>query len=207
MDFEINKKTLISARNGSLSAFEEILYFYEKQIFNYIYRLVNEKESAEDLTQETFIKVFKEINKIKPDLNFKSWVYKIATNKAYDWFRKKKRLAAIPILSNTSRHYPGVSEDNLPYTDDKSKEIEITDEINRALEKLNPREKTALILFYRQDLSCQEIADALSIPLNTVKTHLYRAKKSLKNYLTKPVEVLNNKKPINKKYEFNFSTN
>jgi RNA polymerase sigma-70 factor (ECF subfamily) len=90
-EVNINEKELLAqAKGGSLAAFEKILYLYEKPIFNYICRLTRQKEDAEDLTQQTFIKLYKSLKSINLDKSFKSWLYKIATNTTYDWFRKKE---------------------------------------------------------------------------------------------------------------------
>src|SRR3989339_987602 len=89
-NLEEKKEIIIAAKKGDMRAFEKILYIYEKRIYSHLYRIVGQKEDAEDLTQTTFLKLYKNIKSINLDKNFNAWVYKIATNTAYDWLRKKR---------------------------------------------------------------------------------------------------------------------
>lgn len=172
------QKTIMSAKNGDIDAFEKILTLYEKQIFSYLYRIINQKEDAEDLTQITFLKLYKNIKSIDTDKNFNAWVYKIATNSAYDWLRKKR---SHPELFIEDTNTIETIEDENAY--DIVEGIESKEAIKEALNKIKPIYKSILLLFYHDELSYQEISWVLSIPLNTVKSHLYRAKKALKNEL------------------------
>jgi RNA polymerase sigma-70 factor, ECF subfamily len=159
-------------------AFEKILYAYEKRIFSYLYRIVGQKEDAEDLTQTTFLKLYKNIKSINLDKNFNAWIYKIATNTAYDWLRKKRGHPE-QLLEDISTIE--TIEDETAY--DMIEGVESKEEVENAMNKIKKAYKSILLLFYHDELSYQEIADALSIPLNTVKSHLYRAKKALKDQL------------------------
>lgn len=170
---------LKAAKRGDIDAFEKILFMYEKQIFSYLYRFVNQKEDAEDLVQNTFLKLYKNIKSIDTDKNFNAWVYKIATNTAYDWLRKKRRH---PELFIEDANAIETIEDENAY--DMLDGAYNTEMIVKALNKIKPIYKSILLLFYKDELSYQEISEALCIPINTVKSHLYRAKKSLKEQLT-----------------------
>lgn len=128
------------------------------------------------MTQKTFIKLYKSLKSINLDKNFKSWLYKIATNTAYDWFRKKKREAEL-LITEPDKYFETL-EPVEPYYN-----VEDIQLLDNALDKLKPIHKSVLLLFYKESLQYQEIAEALNIPLNTVKTHIYRAKESLKNNL------------------------
>jgi len=168
-----NEKILLAkAKNGDLRAFEKILSFYEKSVFNYLYRIAGQKQDAEDLTQETFIKIYKSLKTVDPEKNFKSWLFKIATNTAYDWLRKKK--SDLNCLSLTSHSYSETINDDHAYLN-----IENALDFKKLIEKLSPIHRSVLMLHYYNDLSYKEISEALSLPLNTVKTHLYRAKRAL----------------------------
>lgn len=172
------KELLESVKNGDLAAFEEILFLYEKPIFNYIFRLVGRKEDAEDLTQETFLKLHKSVNLIDFEGNFKSWLYKIATNTAYDWLRKKSRKKELFIFDNdTEQHIETIAQEPTYYN------IENAYDIEKALRGIKPTYKTVLLLFYYEDLDYNEISKILSVPINTVKTYLRRARLSLKKEL------------------------
>lgn len=170
------KELLILAKNKNLEAFEKILFLYDKSIYNYLYRLTGRKEDAEDLTQKTFIKLYKSLKSINLDKNFKAWLYRIATNTAYDWFRKKKREAEL-LITEPDKYFETLEPEDAYYN------VETSQELESALNKLKPIHKSVLLLFYKESLQYQEIAEALNIPLNTVKTHLYRAKEALKKEL------------------------
>jgi RNA polymerase sigma-70 factor, ECF subfamily len=170
------KGLLILAKNGDLAAFEKILSQYEKAIFNHLYRLVGRREDAEDLTQKTFIKLYRSIKTIDLEKNFKAWLYKIATNTAYDWLRIKKREATF--LSDDIENCAETID-----AEDTYYSIERLEDLERALNKIKPAYKSILLLCYKDCLAYQEIAEVLNIPINTVKTHIYRAKQALKNEL------------------------
>lgn len=172
---------LESAKNGNLKSFEKILFQYEKAIFNYLLKITGQKQDAEDLAQETFIKLYLSLDKIEIDKSFKAWLYKIATNTAYDWLRRKKKQ---PFLSNIEDIQEKIeSETN---KSDPAYYMEQKETVNAGLDKINPAHRSVLLLYYFQDFSYGEIADILGIPVNTVKTHLYRAKRSLKEKIQDP---------------------
>lgn len=173
----MNEKELLNqAKTGNPEAFEKLLFIYEKPIYNYLYRLTGRREDAEDLTQKTFIKLYKSLHLINPDKSFKSWLYKIAANTAYDWFRKKKRLREIALPEDNCLNET-IEPDPAYYR------IEAGYDLGKALSAIKPAYKSILLLYYKDCLSYEEIADSLSLPVNTVKTHLRRAKQELKNEL------------------------
>lgn len=173
------KEILRGAKSGSLADFEKILFLYEGPIFGYVWNLVRIKEDAEDLTQETFLKAYKNIKAIDPERGFKSWIYKIATNTVYDFFRKKKARPESFLIDGEN----GLEtfEDSSTYLD--IKDTESLEDLRAAFGEIKPIYKTVLTLFYQKDMEYGEIAETLSLPINTVKTHIYRAKKSLKEKL------------------------
>lgn len=172
------QKIILSAKRGDIDAFEKILFMYEKQIFSYLYRIINQKEDAEDLAQITFLKLYKNIKSIDIEKNFNAWVYKIATNSAYDWLRKKRSHPETFIEDTNTIE---TMRDESAY--DMVEGIESKEAIEEALNKIKPIYKSILLLFYREELTYQEISDVLFLPLNTVKSNLFRAKKALKNEL------------------------
>jgi RNA polymerase sigma factor (sigma-70 family) len=96
----IDKNILIRAQKGDLSAFEHILSFYEKAIYNYCLRITKNSANAKDATQETFIKVYTHSKNINPEKNIKTWIFTIATNTVYDLLRSKKRKNEVNLDEN-----------------------------------------------------------------------------------------------------------
>jgi RNA polymerase sigma-70 factor (ECF subfamily) len=170
----MDKNTIILAKNGDISAFEEIVSFYEKMIFNYLWRVVKNKEDAKDITQNTFVKVFTHRKSIDVEKNLKTWIFTIATNTAYDFMRWKQRKNETSLEDNLET-IEGLESYNVGEG--------IVSDVERALEEIDVNYKKTLLLFYQQGFEYKEIADILGIPINTVKTHISRGKEQLKEKL------------------------
>jgi RNA polymerase sigma-70 factor (ECF subfamily) len=170
----MDKNTIILAKNGDINAFEEIVSFYEKMIFNYLWRVVKNKEDAKDITQNTFVKVFTHRKSIDVDKNLKTWIFTIATNSAYDFLRWKQRKNETSLEDNIE-----TIEGLEAYNTGEG----IVSDVDRALQEIDMNYKKALLLFYQQGFEYKEIADILGIPINTVKTHISRGKEQLKEKL------------------------
>ena len=174
---QIDEQTLTLVKQGDLKAFNKMMGIYQKAIFNHLYRLTGSKDDAADLAQDTFFKVYKKHQTIDPAQNFKAWLYKIATHTAYDWFAKKKRQNEMFLPDENELE---TIDQNLPYY--RIEEANRLD-LEAALNKLKPSYQTAIILYYREGFGYEEIAAIMRIPLGTVKTLLYRAKKALADEL------------------------
>jgi RNA polymerase sigma-70 factor (ECF subfamily) len=178
MPEKINPQIITEAQKGSVMAFETILFRYEKPIYAYAYRLVGHRQDAEDVTQQTFIKFYKNLYRVDPTGDVNSWLYKIATNTAYDWLRKKNRSSELYILEESmAKGWEPASDTDL---DRDLEKLELKEDMALAISKIQPKYRSVIILYYYQDFSYHEIAEILSVPLNTVRTYLYRAKLSLK---------------------------
>jgi RNA polymerase sigma-70 factor (ECF subfamily) len=175
----IAAETIERAKKGDLFAFEEIVSEYEKPLWNYLVRLAGSRDDAEDLLQDTFVKVFKHLGSMDSKRNIKSWIYTIATNTAYDFLRKKKREGKVELDEehetnpDSSAYYSVTVEDNLERKD-----------VAAAIDRLDELYRGPIVLYYKDGFSYEEIADMLSIPINTLKTRLSRAKKQLATILT-----------------------
>lgn len=163
-----------AARAGDGAAFSRLMSVYERPIFNYIYRMVDNRPDSEDLTQEVFIKVFKHLGSYNVDRPFRPWLYTIATRTVYDWLRKRQRRPESLILDDPEAHFETID----PV--DTYAVIEAKLDLDRGLARLKPIYQTVLLLFYQQQLAYEEIAAVLGVPINTVKTYLHRAKAALR---------------------------
>ena len=173
----ISAAELALIKRGDLKAFDRMMLRYQKAIYNHLYRLTRNADDAADLAQEAFFKVYKKRHLIDSDRNFRAWLYKIATNTCYDWFEKKKRRAELNFseegdLETFSAEIPY-------YRIDKAESLDL----QAALSTLKPQYQTVIFLYYEQGFSYEEIAEIIRVPLGTVKTLLYRAKKSLEEKL------------------------
>jgi RNA polymerase sigma-70 factor (ECF subfamily) len=171
---KVDKDILIQAKAGDLHAFEYILSFYEKAIYNYVLRIVRNSQNAKDITQETFIKVYTHRKDIDPEKNIKTWIFTIATNTAYDLLRGKKRKNEISIDEDDET----ISSLQTYYVQEG-----LISDVDKALTQINSEYRKVLVLFYQQGFEYKEIAEILGVPINTVKTHISRGKEQLKEKL------------------------
>ena len=157
------------AQAGNSAAFTALFDQYQRPIVNYLYRMVNDREVAEDLAQDTFLKAYRAIDRTDPDLNFRAWIYRIATNTAMSYFRRKRLLQWIPFG---------------PGTPDRGKDLRLAERvgesqlIEQALAKIGPSHSSILLLRHHQGLSIDEMAEALGIKPNAAKVRLFRARKA-----------------------------
>ncbi|MDP9349834.1 MAG: sigma-70 family RNA polymerase sigma factor [Gemmatimonadota bacterium] len=180
---------VVRARKGSQAAYRELLGRYQRPVFSLVYRMVRDREQAEDLAQETFVKVFNNIERFDPKYKFSSWIFKIATNLAIDAIRKKE---PVTVSLDGSRHATTdeaieatriqvASEDENPEELLESKELGT--EIERAIGRLRPEYRTAIVLRHVEGRAYEEIAEIMDVPLGTVKTYIHRARGELKETL------------------------
>ena len=155
------------ARAGDQLAFAQLFEQYNAPILNYLHRMVSDRALAEDLTQDTFIKAYNALPRTKPDLAFKAWLYRIATNTAISHLRRGKIVKWLPFL--TDREHPGELIER-----SVSRRMDITE----ALDKLPKHYAAALLLRHYQGLSLAETAQALEVTENAAKLRLFRARKA-----------------------------
>lgn len=155
-----------------------------KPVYNFILRMTGNSGDAEDITQETFVKVWRNIRKYKAGRNFRSWIFSIARNTAIDFFRKKKEAP----FSNFENEYGENSlEENLTSPDPLPDEIlgkaMEKSTIADLLQKLSPAQREVLLLHYAEDLTFEEIGGIVRAPMNTIKSHHRRALETLRRLL------------------------
>lgn len=157
----------------------ELLDLYKNQIFTFILRMAGDAADAEDLAQETFIKAFTRLDSYKPEYPFITWLFKIAHNTCLDHFRAKKPQA----LSIDDEDIPIELEDMAAGPDRLTEWKLQTEETERLLSSLPPLYREAMLLQYRDELTCREIAEVTQVPEGTVKIRLSRAKAMLRGKL------------------------
>ena len=172
---------------GAAEASEALVRRFERPVFNLIARLVRDPTTAEDLTQDTFLKVFRALATFDPRYRLSSWIFRIAHNTAIDFLRQRRLLVASP-----PPDADGDDQDPVEALPDlrrpSPEQIVLRDEqvatVDRALDELRPEYRAALVLRYQEGLEYQEIAEVMALPLGTVKTYLHRARRELARRLT-----------------------
>lgn len=171
----INQPQIIkNAQAGDPKAMEQIVTNYNDKIFRLIFFRLNNWNDAQDLTQETFIKAFRNITKLKQADKFKPWLFSIAINLIKDFYRKKKLLSFFGRATDleTLIEYNCLSDNKSNIETAQEFQEEVTKKYTQSLSK---NEKQVFLLKYIDDLTIPEIAQALNKNENTVKTHLYRS--------------------------------
>jgi len=177
-------KSLIEAHcRGDQNAFGEIVHRYGDSVLGYLIRMTGDKEQAEDLFQETFKRVHEKSHTFK-GTEFKSWLYRIATNVTYDGFRKKQRTQQMSRRINFDNDdgqdiVSTIASDSSSNPSVATLKAEQAEQVRQAVESLPEKQKATLVLAYYQQLSYREVALALDCSIGTVKTQMYRALKTL----------------------------
>lgn len=162
--------------SGNIHAFSEIVIRYKDYVFNLVYRFVYNCSEAEDISQEVFINVYKNIDKFRRGSRISIWIYKISYNLCIDWLRKNKNRNAELVAMNEENELADKSFNVEESFIKRQQSIEL----HSAILKLNKKYRDVLILFYYQDLSYEDIGSILDLSVKTVETHLYRGRKLLK---------------------------
>ena len=176
-DFRIIQEAL----RGDDRAYQKLMHKYHDQIFNFIYRMIHDREQVEDLTQEAFIKAFSSLRSFNEEFAFSTWLYKIATNNCIDYIRKRK-------LQMYSIDKPIESKDGdytfeLPDESSEADKTLISDQrsvlLREAIGHLPEKYRRVIHLRHVEERSYEEIAKALKLPIGTVKAHIFRARELL----------------------------
>jgi len=171
---------------GDKNSLEILIKKYLSPIFNFVLRLVENKQDAEDITQEVFVKVWKNIKKFNQKKSFKTWLFTIAKNTAFDSLRKKKVAYFSDLENEEGKNWVVDSlADPSPLPPEILERKELARDLERALKKLPPKMRVVLLLYYNDHLTLREIAEVLDEPLNTVKSRCRRALMMLRKLLAK----------------------
>jgi len=180
-DVELVKK----AKKGDRQAYNKLIVQYKDAVYSVVYRMVHNKQEAEDLTQETFIKAYKSITSFNEAYAFSTWLFKIATNSCIDHFRKRKLKTysmdeTIRYKDDEIRHEYADPEPGVEHHLESSERARL---IRQAIERLPEKYRIVIEMRHQQEQSYEEIADSLSLPLGTVKARIFRAREMLNKSL------------------------
>jgi RNA polymerase sigma-70 factor (ECF subfamily) len=176
------------ALDGNEWAYRDIVRRYERPIFSLIYRMVRDRERAEDLAQDSFVKALKALASYRPQYKFSSWIFKIANNVSIDHLRKKEldtlSLDGPPDDTGLKGQGPLQIGDRVESPLEEMEAREIGSEIEQAIARMRPEYQTCVLLRYVDGRPYEEIAEIMELPLGTIKTYIHRARAELKGYLT-----------------------
>lgn len=173
-------------KSGNLAAFDLLVSKYKQRIYSTVYNITSNREDAADLTQETFIKAFRSLDRFRGHSHFYTWIYRIAVNAALSAI-KRRRLRTF--FSFEAIQEDGADPETLALLSsgaETSKPVllrELQEKLNEALQKLSPKHRTVVVLFEIEGLSHEEIAEIVGTSVGTVRSRLHYAKKQLQGLL------------------------
>jgi RNA polymerase sigma-70 factor (ECF subfamily) len=172
---EISKDTILRAQQGNMEAFEMIYKITSGYLYNITYRIINSKEEAQEATQDTYVKIFRNLPKFRFQSSFKTWIYRIAVNTAINTYRKKSK-----DMSRRAEYSDDVA--TKPAPDSSSEKIDREERsalLRSMLNMLNPDQRACVVLRDIEGMHYREIADVLEVNINTVRSRLKRAREAL----------------------------
>lgn len=183
-DYALVKRAIVLSDQ---KAFAELLQRYRESIYFMMLKMCNNKDDADDLTIEAFGRAFKKLDQYSPDYAFSTWLFKIASNNAIDFLRKKKQKYSISIdnkidSAEGAEHSSSIRANVLDPEEQFIKKQKI-EHLRILVENLKPRYKEMIELFYFEELSHEEISKKLNLPIGTIKAQLFRARDLLYNAL------------------------
>lgn len=194
---DLDQQLIADYLAGDEKSLEILFSRYTRSIYSFIYRYIGASKDAEDVSQEVFVKAWRNLKKFDQGKSFKTWIFSIAKNSAIDFLKKKK---AIPFSAFSTRGvFPrrihlgrrsvlgGENEnfvDTSPLPPELFEKAEIAQILNTALEKLSPQYRMVLFLRYNDHFTFREIAESLGEPLHTIKSRHRRALTALRSFIT-----------------------
>lgn len=174
---EAERTLLTACRQGNTAAFTTLVETYQQYAFRVAFRLLSDSDGARDVVQETFIRIWNHRQNIDPEKKFTTWLYRIVTNLCYD--RLKSPAARTDSLDSALSEQLVSGENPEKSVSDK----EVIDLIHRFIRFLAPKQKIVFVLRDIECLSMKEVSAITGIRIGAVKTHLYLARRAVRNYL------------------------
>jgi len=159
-----NLLLVMAAQGGNADALEKLVCLWQKKLWQYVFRLTSDIHAAWDITQQCWLEIIKGLKKLNDPASFKTWAYRIATNKSIDWLKNKSKDQHINLDS--------IEIDCYQKNDDLR--------VKELIQRLKNDSRAVLSLYYFEQLSIPEISIALDIPPGTVKSRLFKARGELK---------------------------
>lgn len=170
-----------ASKNGDQDAFAQLVQRYQRRVFNLVYRMLQQYEETTEITQETFLAAWQGLPAFRGDARFSTWLYRIAYNCSLKQLELRKRDRALQVALETEQVLEDASNET-----HANAEIDARDRqalIQEHLSHLPAKYRIVLILRHLQDKTYEEMAEILTMPIGTIKTHLFRARKLLKERL------------------------
>jgi RNA polymerase sigma-70 factor (ECF subfamily) len=172
---------VVASQHGNQDAFAQLVQRHQRRVFNLVFRMLQQYEEASEVTQETFLAAWQGLPSFRGDARFSTWLYRIAYNCSLKQLEQRKRDRALRVMMEAEQ---AVSEAHQREPIDAGLEAHARQAIiHEQISALPPKYRVVLILRHLQDMTYEEMAEILTIPIGTIKTHLFRARNLLKERL------------------------
>lgn len=166
-----DEELILAIQQGDISAYEELVKRYQQGLYVFVFRIVHDEASSRDIVQDSLVKVYQIIHTIDPQKKFSTFLFEIAKNAAFSILRKRKRIIALDAIADI--------EDDETFLEQYLQKDQ-RDRVREVVQSLEKKYSMVLSMYYFEDLSYEEIAFKNHTPINTVRTHLKRAKEEFK---------------------------
>jgi RNA polymerase sigma-70 factor, ECF subfamily len=166
------------AKTGDAAAFEAIVQRYERQIYSFVYRMMGNADDAYDLTQDCFVRAYKNLGNTTPDLNISAWLHRIASNACLDVLRRRQRIRWLPWDPIKHDHMLEAHPSDDPSRTSEARET--SHAVQGILDQMSARNRLALVLREYEGLSCEEIGDVMGLSRSAVKSILFRGREEFR---------------------------
>jgi RNA polymerase sigma-70 factor (ECF subfamily) len=166
-------------QDGDLAALGELYELFKDVVYRTALAITRDEHAAEDILQECFVRLYHYAESIDTERPLKPWLYRVVVNLSYDWFSRKPTLQPLDDVLEWLSGLPNV----LPSPDRKTEEEELYKMVRDVIEELPMSHQAVVVLFYLENLSLEEVAEVMELPVGTVKSRLYHARKRLRDAL------------------------
>lgn len=180
------KRLISDARRGCEDAARELVDSHKDRLFAFVWRILRDHDEAEEICQEAFLRAFSSLDSFSPQYRFSTWLFTIGYRLCLNHIRRRKQLTGEVDFAALESGDQDVS-DRLAESEEARR---LKDRIWSAVDRLSVPQRAAVLLFYREGMSCEQVAGALGIPTATAKSHLHRARGRLRDALEGMVEDL-----------------
>ncbi len=190
METESDQLALDRARNGDAGAYNELVLKYQGRIFSKVFSMLRNRQDAEEITQDTFIRAYRVLSSFRGTANFSSWIYQIGINLAHNryWYwRRRKRNESMSLDANIGEDMGAtlhdIIADNAQGPGGEVDQNEFVKKVAECMEQLKPEHAHILTMRNVQNMSYEEIAEELGLSIGTVKSRINRARESLRDLM------------------------
>jgi RNA polymerase sigma-70 factor (ECF subfamily) len=170
-----------SSKNGDQEAFAQLVQRYQRRVFNLVYRMLQQYEEAAEITQETFLAAWQGLPAFRGDARFPTWLYRIAYNCSLKQLELRKRDRALQVALEAEKILEDAYNEQRENAELDARDRQVL--VQEHLSHLPAKYRIVLILRHLQDMTYEEMAEILTMPIGTIKTHLFRARNLLKERL------------------------